>query len=239
VYIYGGGFDIAPIGAPINDLIYGPGAELDIATAYRTFCIYIEARNDVLVLYQTATATSYPDKTLRWHGDLNTWATRVFGSEMAGFGEATISNSLTWNDLVGTWAEQTWNWNSSSISSDLETIILCPTDGQTVEYDFQVAGDDGVAQTYVIETPDFSHHNGRLRLDYLEVRASGASIKYEISLDEGNSWITAETFSPGSRLIKTRLFYQVSSRTIRFRFSGSSSFKMSWMNLRVTLETEN
>jgi len=239
VYIYGGGFDVAPVGAPIKDLLYGPEAELDTATAHRTFCIYVEARNDVMVFYQTAAATAYPNKMLRWFGDLNVWITRSYDSEMAGFGEATNSNSLTWNDLTGSWEDQTWNWNSSSIASDLETIIFCPTDGQTVEYDFLNADNDGEARTYMVETPDFSHFNGELRLDYLEVRAAGTSIKYEISIDEGASWITAETFSPGAALIKTRLFYQVSSRTMRFRFSGSSSFKMSWMNLRITLETEN
>lgn len=239
VYLYGGGFDIAPIGDPIKDLLYGPEAELDIAQAHKTFCIYLEARNDVLVFYQTGSATVLPNKTLRWFGDLNTWAAREFEQEILGFGEATKSNSLTWDDLVGSWDDQTWNWNTSGIVSDLETILLCPADGQVVEYSYQAADDGGIAQSYVVETPDFSHQNGVLRLDYIELKCSGSTILIEVSLDEGNTWLTMDILSPGATLQKVRAFRQVSSRTIRFRFSGSSNFTLSWFNLRITLETEN
>jgi len=239
VYLYGGGFDVAPIGDPIKDLLYGPESELDIAEAHKTFCIYLEARNDVFVFYQTAAATTLPNKTLRWHGNLNTWSVREFEQEILGFGEATESNSFTWNDLIGSWEDQTWNWNSSGITSDLETILFCPADGQIVEYNYLAADDSGVAQAYKVETPDFSHPNGVLRLDYIELKCSGSSILVEVSLDEGGTWLAMETISPGTTLQKVRAFRQVSSRTIRFRFSGSSSFTLSWFSLRVTLETEN
>ena len=238
-YIYGGGFEVQPIGNPIKDLLYGPEAEIDLTNIHRTFCVYLEARNDVLTFYQTAEATTWPNKTLRWFGDLNTWSVRQFTDEMLGFGEATQSNSFTWDDLVGSWEDQTWNWNTSGISGDLETILFCNSSGQVVEYNYQAADDNGTAQAYVIETPDFSHSNGVLRTDYLELKCSGDGILVEISIDEGASWETIETISPGATPMKVRVFKQVSSRTIRYRLSGSGAFTWSWFNIRVTLETEN
>jgi len=237
VYIYGGGFDTLPVGDSIKSLLFGPQAEIDIATVHRTFAVYIEARNDVLIFYQTTTGT-FPNKSLRWFGDLNVWAARSFDDQFVGIGEATKSNSLTWNDLVDTWEDQTWNWNSTSILGDLETILLCGDDGQVYEYNFLAADDAGIAKVYTIETPDFSHSNGVLRQDYIEFKCSGTSVKLEYSTDAGASWNTIETFSPGTTIAKFRSFKQISSRTIRYRLSGSNNFSLAWISIRVTLETE-
>lgn len=237
-YLYTGGFDVQPVDRAIKNLIYGPTAELDIATAGKTCCIYIEEMNDVLIFYQTTTGTE-PNKTLRYFGDLNVWSTREFDDQVVGFGEATESNSLTWNDLVGNWEDQTWNWSSTSIAGDLQTILFCSDDGQVYEYDFLTPDDNTVAQTYEIETPDFSHHNGSLRTDYIELKGSSGSTDIEVSIDEGISWTTLETFTLGTTPAKVRVFHQVSSRTIRYRITGSGSFRLSWFNIRINLETEN
>ncbi len=237
-YLYRGGFDVTPVGQEVKGLLYGPNAELDIANLGKTCCVYIEEKNDVFILYQT-TAGTEPDKTLRYSLDLNAWSTREFDDQIIGFGSATQSQSLTWNDLVGAWEDLTFTWTSTSISGDLNTILLCSDDGQVYEYDFLTADDNTVAQSWTIETPDFSHHNGSIRTDYLELKCAGGSATIEISIDEGNSWVTIETVSPGATPIKVRIYKQVSSRTVRYRITGSSTFRLSWMNLRVTLETEN
>ncbi len=237
-YLYRGGFDVTPVGQEVKSLLYGSSAELDIANLGKTCCVYVEEKNDVFILYQT-TAGTEPDKTLRYSLDLNAWSSREFDDQIIGFGNATQSQSLTWNDLVGTWEDLTFTWTSTSISGDLNTILLCSDDGQVYEYDFLTADDNGVAQSWTIETPDFSHHNGSIRTDYLELKCAGGSATIEISIDEGNSWVTIETVSPGATPIKVRIYKQVSSRTVRYRIAGSSTFRLSWMNLRVTLETEN
>ncbi|KKL54185.1 hypothetical protein LCGC14_2267940, partial [marine sediment metagenome] len=183
VYIYKGGFDLQEIGQDIESLLFGVEAEMAEDQGHRVFCVYLKDRNDVFVFYQTG-AGSFPDKCLRWHGDLNgAWTTREFTDTIQGFGEAVDSTAFTWNDLVGTWEDQTWKWNSSAIVGTSRTLLLCASDGQVEEYDFITPDDDGVAKTFTLETPDFSHPNGFLRHDYLELKGSGGSITVSYSVD--------------------------------------------------------
>jgi len=74
VYIYKGGFDKRPISAPIKSLLYGVTGELDSDNSHKTFCFYIEALNEVIIVYQSAAATASPDKALRWNSDLDIWS---------------------------------------------------------------------------------------------------------------------------------------------------------------------
>ncbi|KKL18743.1 hypothetical protein LCGC14_2472450, partial [marine sediment metagenome] len=184
-------------------------------------------------------AGSFPDKCLRWHGDLNgAWTTREFADTIQGFGEAVDSTAFTWNDLVGTWEDQTWKWNSSAIVGTSKTILFCASDGQIEEYDFITPDDDGTAKTFTLETPDFSHPNGFLRHDYLELKGSGGSITVSYSVDEGVTFNLLEVITIGTTPMKVRLEKQFIGRSIRYKIEGSSAFSLSWFNMRISLETE-
>jgi len=238
IYIYKGGFDIQEVGEGIEALLFGIEAEMAEDQGHRIFSVYIKDSNDVLIFFQTGSG-SFPDKCLRWHGDLNgVWTTREFNDPMQGFGESVDSTAFTWDDLVGSWEVQTWKWNSSAIVGTSRTILLCASDGQVEEYDFITADDDGVAKTFTLETPDFSHPNGNLRHDYLEIKGSGGLVTVSYSVDEGVTFNILEVVTIGTTPKKVRLEKQFVGRTIRYKIEGSSAFSLSWFNIRVSLETE-
>ena len=200
--------------------------------------MYLRDRNDVLVFYQTGSG-NFPNKCLRWHGDFDgAWTTREFEDTVQGFGEAVDSTVFTWNDLVGSWETQTWMWSSSAIVGTSRTVLLCASDGQVEEYDYLTADDDGVAKTFTLETQDFSHPNGFLRHDYLELKGVSGSITVSYSDDEGITFNLLEAVSLGTTPMKIRIEKQFIARSIRYKIEGSSSFILSWFNIRLSLETE-
>lgn len=238
IYRYRGGFDIQEIGEGIESLLFGVQAEMAEDQGHRVFCTYLKDKNDVLIFYQTGSG-SFPNKCLRWHGDYNgNWTTREFSDAIQGFGEAVDSTAFTWDDLTGSWEDQTWKWNSSAIVGTSRTILLCSSDGQVEEYDFITADDDGSAKIFTLETQDFSHPNGFLRHDYLELKGSGGEITVYYSIDEGITFNILEVITIGTTPMKVRLEKQFIGRSIRYKIEGSSSFSLSWMNIRLSLETE-
>jgi heme-degrading monooxygenase HmoA len=239
IYIYKGGFDFQEIGENVEDLLFGVQAEMADDKVNRLFCVYVKDKNDVLIFYQTGAGT-FPDKCLRWHGDLGgVWSTREFFDTVQGFGEAVDSTAFSWNDIPGNWDDQTLLWNSAAVVTVSKTLLLCATDGQVEEYDFITADDDGNAKTFTLETPDFSHPNGNLRHDYLELKGTSGIITVSYSTDEGITFNILEVVTIGTTPMKVRLEKQFVGRSIRYKIEGSSAFSLSWFNIRVSLETEN
>lgn len=237
IYIYRGGFDTTPIGANVENLLFGDDAELDEANVHRLFTVYIRERKDVWIFYQT-TAGTLPDKSIRYSIKYNAYTTRSWDAQYLGSGESVDANTFSWNDLIGSWETQTWKWSSTSIVGNSRTVLLCRDDGQVVEYNFIAPDDAGVAQNWEIETPDIVHPNGVLRHDYVELRCSGGQTTIEYSTDAGINWITIEVFTPGTDPVKVRIYKQFTGERIRYRLTGSSSFKLHWYNIRYTVETE-
>lgn len=238
VYRYKGGFDIQEIGQKIESVLYGVEAEMAEDKGHKLFSVYLEDRNDVLIFYQTG-AGSAPDKCLRWHGNLNgAWTNRMFEDTIEGFGESVDSTSFTWDDLIGTWGAQVWKWNSAAIVGTSRTLLFCASDGQVEEYDYITPADDGVDVPFVVETADFSHPNGILRHDYLEIRGSSGSVTISYSTDQGITYNVLEVVNIGTTPDKIRLEKQFTGRSIRYKFEGSEAFLLSWFNIRLTLETE-
>lgn len=237
VYLYRGGFDKKPIGGNISSLLYGDDAEIDQSNDHRLFCVFIEDRNDVWIFYQTTEGT-LPNKAIRYSGRRQAFTTREFSDQFMGSGTSVESNSFTWADLLGTWEDQTWKWNSTSIVGNSRTILLCRDDGQVLEYDFITPDDDGVAKTWTIETPDLIHPNAIVRHDYIEMKCCGGQATIEYSVDSGANYNTLEVITPGTDPVKVRMYKQFTGERIRYRITGSSSFCLYWYNIRHTVETE-
>lgn len=238
IYKYKGGFDIQEVGQDIETLLFGVSAEMAQDKGHKLFSVYLKDRNDVLIFYQTGLASA-PDKCLRWHGDFKgVWTVRSFNDAMEGFGESVDSTAFTWDDLVGTWENQVWLWNSAAIVGTSKSILLCASNGQTEEYNYITPDDAGVSKTFILETADFSHPNGIIRHDYLEIRGTSGSITVSYSVDGGINFSLLGIVTLGTTPVKVRMEKQFVGRTIRYKIEGSSSFCLSWFNIRLTLETE-
>ena len=97
------------------------------------------------------------------------------------------------------------------------------------QYDFITEKDDGTAVAFEFTTRDFYVPNRELRYDRYDFMMKGASVLIEASFDQGLSWETLGTVSPGNVFSRQRLFKQFLGRSVRFRFTGSAGFGLKWL----------
>ena len=65
----------------------------------------------------------------------------------------------------------------------------------------------------------------------------GTTVLIEASFDQGASWETLGTVSPGNVFSRQRLYKQFVGRSIRFRFTGSNGFGLDWIGFKYKRES--
>ena len=102
---------------------------------------------------------------------------------------AARSESITWDDAVRTWDEQTTRWNSSSFSANFPLIYLGFNDGTTTSVNNSSTDDNGEAIEAFWESKDYQSDDRRMcRWQQIELDAKGGSVKVEYSVDSGITW---------------------------------------------------
>lgn len=232
-YEYDGGFSLSPVGDEVFDLIFSAGGELNSGFRNRSFAVYVEELDEAWFFYPSG-ASEYPDKFLRYSVSRKAWFERVVAHPMIGFGFYQRENSPTWNELSGTWLDQAFNWNSKLLEANAPTLQLCGQNpAQVYEYDFTSGDDAGTAIAYEVETPDFLDLDGKRVMDRLRAKLAGDNVEVLRSLDEGQSFQTLETVSPGSQYKTVDIYSQAVSPSFRFKFKGSGGgFGLRWYALR-------
>lgn len=145
--------------------------------------------------------------------------------------KASQSNSITWDDALGTWDSQTDRWNETSLTAGTPLIYIGSNTGQTLYVNSLASSDDGVAFNAFWETKDFEDENEKrlCRWEQLELWAKGGTVKLEYSVNAGQTW-TEVSNSPytldgdfpldSSPIV---FYFDVISSQIRFKFSNEAS----------------
>ncbi len=238
IYEYRAGFELTPVGLEIYNDLFSHEGDLDVGRKDEVLSIYIEELNDVFVFFPSSSSSKI-DMYARIDIETGSWFFRTLTDELSGVGKNTKQSSITWNDLVGPWTDQTYAWNSQTLLSGAPVLhLLSPTLNEVFEYDYSTPQDDGTAITYSHETKDFESSDRQIRTDRFEFKMRGTSIKVEYSLDEGATWITLKTFMPGAAMKRVKTWKQLVTRTIRFRFSGSGGgFALDWFGFKYRDES--
>lgn len=237
IYEYKGGFDFNPIGDKIYYDIFGTNGELNSSYKQRVFGFYVEELDEVWVFYPP-TGSDKPTKLLRYLQENGSWMQREFNHDVSGFGLYQSTADKTWNDLVGTWLQQTWTWDSRSVEANAPTTHLCSSDNlQVYEYEYFNTTDNDTAIVYDFETKDFGNPRIMTRFDLFDFRLQGTDILIEYSTDEGVSWTTLATVSK-ALMGKVVLNKQIVTQYLRFKFSGSDAFQLQNMGFMFIQENE-
>lgn len=246
-YWYSGGFSVEKIPCDVESALFGPESEVSDSNRQKCHVVHVEPFDEILGFYQLASGTG-PAKAFRFSLEYNTWKFRIFPGDIWGTGERVAGSVLDWDDLIGDWIDQIGDWNSYSTFGSLESLLLCAgntdiaTDQSVYDYNFLANNDFmvgvGTPIAIVLETKDFSHPNKMLRHDYLELRLAGGTIITDYSTDKGESWINLGTIVANATIRKYRLFRQFLGSTIRFRFTSSTGFTITAMNMRYLAEFE-
>lgn len=237
IYEYRAGFDLDPIGDKIQPKLFGSGADVSREFRSRSFTFFVEELNEIWI-FLPSSASETCDRLFRYNISDKNFAERRFAHKFIGFGFYERQEVLAWNDLVGDWAAQTWEWGSSAGGRGAPTTHLCAeTPLQVFEYDYIATSDAGAAISFVFETKDFLISEALVRLDTVEGFLRGAAILVEYSKDEGLTWLTLGTVSNAANN-KFLLGKQDVMDRIRFRFSGSDpQFMLTLFEFYWRLET--
>lgn len=240
IYEYRGGLDIEPIGDEVWDKLFGNDGEIDPSYKSRITLIFVEELDEIWIFYPTSSSsTNYPDKMIRLNLSKRAWSERVFPVEISGFGFYQTSTATKWNELVGTWLQQTFKWGSAKLTANSPTtFLLDPSADQVLEYDYVQDEDNGTTITWEIETKDFFNPSAKLRHDWFEFSAKGQTVLVEYSSDEGSNWTTMKTVTLTSEFVKHRVSKQFVRDKIRFRMSGTGpGFQLEWFGFKYKLES--
>ncbi len=237
IYKYDGNFSIQPIGDKVFDKIFSFSGELNPEFISRSFGVYVEELDEGWFFYPSGN-DSYPQNMLKLKVSTGALSIRKFGINIVGFGFFQSQGDVTWQGALGTWAAYEGIWVSKQIQTNAPTLHLC-SQGQlrVYEYDYITAADDGTAIAYEFITKDFYVPNRELRFDRYEFLMKGTTVLIEASYNEGASFETLGTVSPGNVFSRQRLFKQIIGRSVRFRFTGSNGFGLDWIGFSFKRES--
>lgn len=242
IYTYDGGYSTDDrFSRKVQDVAFGVSGDLSASNKDRTFCFYVKELNEDWFVYPSEAATM-PNKVLRFNRNYQAWTIRTFSEEMSGYGVYKREDSPAWQDLIGSWSEQTWKWNSSVLDANVALIHLMGyADKQVFEYDFITPTDDGSDIPWEWETGDFEVVDRYLRHNKIDMRVRGTNITALISDDGGENFDTlgSGAFSPGARYKRVEKHKQLVSPRFRYRLSGDGGgFGVRWVGIQLKTESE-
>lgn len=232
-FFYKGGYSIEEVQNAIKETVFGANGKLKLLQRRsECFSILLKPVNEVLFVYGTSAATQ--PQAERYHTDYQKFTRRMFALKLCGFGEHLFVNQPGWDDLTGSWDDQQGSWGSLESLGEGYGIILGSADDDTTHlYDFANATDNGTNITSVVETKDFAHPTYLILQDYLEIGyQAGNTVTVEYSTNKGNDWVTLGTLPASGITARARLFKQVTSRTLRYRFTCTNRLSLRFLNLR-------
>ncbi len=237
IYRYDGNFSLDPVGDNIFDKIFAQDGELNPEFTSRVFAVYVEELDEGWWFYPSGN-DAFPMNMLRFKVSTRAWSIRKFGITLSGFGFFQAQADITWQTAIGTWAAYTGVWLSKQVQSNAPTVHICSEDQLRVyEYDYITAADDGTAIDYTFITKDFYVPNRELRFDRFDFFMRGATVLIEASFDQGASFETLGTVSPGNVFSRQRLYKQTLGRSVRFKLTGSADFGLNWIGFKFKRES--
>lgn len=231
---YAGGFEVDPIGDRVFDKLFSADlGEITPGEEGKTMLLFVKENSEVWVIYNE-------NRCLRYDIKDGTWFQRDFSITLTGVGLFSSVNSLPWSALIGTWAEQVGSWSSKTLGADSPVVHLLDGAGDAVfEYDFSTPQDNGTDISYRWVSKDFGFPDRESRSNYFDFKLKGSSISIEYSIDEGDTYVSLGTVSPGAVYTKVRIYRQVIFRVIRFRLSGDGGgFTLEWIGMARRDETQ-
>ncbi len=236
-YSYDGGAEPQPVGDKVQRILFGTDSEINPTFRARSILTYIESRREIYFFYPDG-SNSDLSKVMILDLKEGSFTRRDLFHDLGGIGEFQSQIGRTWNDLIGSWAQQTWNWNSPALAANAPTLQLMGVSPlQVYNYDFATGGDGGNSITWVVETKDFELPGYEIRIDDVAVLLRGTGVILEYSEDLGNSWMTYATINNATTLT-TRVHKQIVVPKVRWRFRGTDgNFRLGWLTFRFTPET--
>jgi len=239
VYDYQGDYSLISSGDAIFISLLSAVGDLNPTTQNTLFSQYQQDYDENWVIYPSG-ASLLPNKMLRHSLEKDGWFIRQFANEFVSASPYLPLSATTWATAVGTWAQQTAQWNSRIFLANVASVVLCAPDTNTVYvYDFKQTTDAGKTIAWTVQTKDIGEGDSKQRWDNVRVFGIGKVDNLQFSLDEGNTWTSAGALSLGTTPALGILTFQAVSQYIRFQLTGTdSTFTLFWLEVWYQEESE-
>lgn len=211
------GVRILDIGAPVREYIFNR-----LNRSLNTTChsVHVEQYHEVW-FYITISGMSWPTEVWKYNYEKDFWYFDTCPSIICASSYKQVS-SITWNDGIGTWDEQTSFWDDSQGGASSARIIFGDTNGFVSQLDSGVVDDMGVAVTAKLETKDYTgiEHEGiefETRWLQFDLWARGDSAKLYYSTDYGSTWSYVGENVLTDSIEKYTFWFDIIAKHIRFR----------------------
>lgn len=239
VYQYGAGYELQDVGDAVFQSFLSAVGDLNPALKETVFIQYNQDYDECWIFYPTGSSPS-PNKMLRHSLDKGGWSIRFFANEFLSCAPYLPLATTTWATAVGTWANQTANWNSRVFLANVANLVLCaPDTNQVFLYDYAALTDNGTAIAWLVQSKDIGEGDQLNRWDSVRVYGTGSGVLVQASIDGGVTFTTLGTMNFGSTPTVQTLTFQSVSQYIRFQLSGvDPTFQFRWLEVWYQFESE-
>ena len=173
--------------------------------------------------------------TERWRYNYDTgfWYFDAIDRLTAGIVYQSVG-TRSWDDLIGTWDEQTFNWDDREGGAAAPITIIGDYDGKTYRMTSQTKDNNGVAIDAYHDSVDFTADERASKKDWLEcdlwARGTG-SVKAYYSKDEGRNWTFINSYELPENFGEDpiKIYFHVKASRLRLRFRNADSEKDLWI----------
>ena len=231
-YFFDGSTEPVPVKDWVRDDIFGFDSSINWEYVARAFVCYIEESNEAMIFFPTG-ISEYSDICYALEPDLEEFHYHEFSKDMTGFGYYTRYGDLTWNDLSGSWLDQTWRWNDRTVLTNAPVTVFGDKDGYIYSYDSTVSDDDGTTISQKLRAKQIESPGKKIRVGEISFRGSGGSASLYYSTNEGASWTLLRTFSLTSSLARYSIMPQHTFKQVMYEMRSDTSFDLEWNRIKV------
>lgn len=211
------GLRVEDIGKPVREYIFN---RLNRSASEACHAIHMEQYKEVW-FFITVADNSYATEVWKYNYEMDFW----YFDTCANLITANVFKSIvdvTWEDLVGTWEEQTIIWDEEQGASQAPITVFGHDTGHTSFLDKSLVNDFGLAVDARLETKDYTglEHKGieyDTRWLQFDAWAKGSALKLYYSIDYGSTWVYVGENALTGVVEKSIFYFDVIAKHIRFR----------------------
>lgn len=211
------GVRIVDIGGPVREYLFN---RLNRSRNETCHAVHVEKYKEVW-FYVTVTGMDWPTEVWKYNYALDLWYFDTCSNVIAGTSFKQI-RTLTWNDVIGSWNDQTSFWDNSQGGASAPLSVFGDDQGRTNILDESVDQDLGVDYDAQLETKDYTGLEGKgiefdARWLQFDVWAAGSRVKLYYSINYGSNWTYVGENVLTTAIEKSTFWIDVIAKHIRFR----------------------
>ena len=199
-------------------------------------------------LWIVRAGNTYPTDVFVYSLQYDTWSFFTF-PEISAVGMYFVTNTRTWNQLVGSWNQQQWRWKDGNLEGTVRVPVMARYGGDVFVTDYRlvedfVSGTSGTPIAWSLVTKDFIaqtlEHKDRMQRVHFEAKGHQVTVSNSCTYSQDiTTFGEATTIPLSSQQDEHQYWPDMVHEHIRLGFSGVGAFSLRWIQpFSVTQEKD-